>query len=265
MRILVADIAPFYILHAVPSDSDVLRVLISQGGSDIAGEAYNLSCSILKIINGLTHNPNATWTVNGEHIQEGDGVNVHTLETSKSVLTFNPLKTSHTGNYSCHGDLTSPAPPNQFSVHDYHPLIVSSELLASSQQTNKYINTSMLYLFSVPTPVVTVSHADTILYAGTNVSLICNVSLDAAVDSNVSVDIEWHNMEDGLLTNDTRVIASPTVDTTLSFISRLTLTPLTDEDQGDFTCKTHIHSSDHFIKGRSEKEMSISIFVSQRC
>ena len=112
---------------------------------------------------------------------------------------------------------------------------------------------------------MTVSRADTVLYAGTNVSLICNVSLDAAVDSNISVDIKWHNMEDGLLTNDTRVIVSPTVDATLSFISRLILTPLTDEDQGNFTCKTQIHSSDYFIKDGSENEKSISIFVLQRC
>ena len=82
---------------------------ISQGGSDRAGEVLYLNCSVLKTINGLVHSPSAAWTVNREHIQEGDNINISVHETSISFLTFNPLKTSHTGNYSCHGNLTSPA------------------------------------------------------------------------------------------------------------------------------------------------------------
>ena len=113
--------------HAVPSESDILRVNISQGGSGRAGEVLYLNCSVLKTINGLVHSPSATWTVNGEHIQEGDDIIISTHDTSISILTFNTLKTSHAGNYSCHGNLTSPAPPYQFSVFDYHLLRVSSE------------------------------------------------------------------------------------------------------------------------------------------
>ena len=127
-------------------------------------------------------------------------------------------------------------------------------------------NTSMLH-FSVPRPVVTVSHAEKVLYAGTNVSLICSVSLAAAVDSDVSVDIKWH-MENrpGPLTNSTkRIIVSPTFASTPSFISRLMLTPLTDKDQGNFTCKANTNSNDEFIIDGSESEMSIPISVMQRC
>ena len=102
---------------------------ISQGGPDRAGEVNYLNCSVLKTINGLVHSPNATWTVNGEHVQERDDINISVHETSISILTFNPLKTSHAGNYSCHGSLTSPAPPHQFSVFDYRLLRVSSEYL----------------------------------------------------------------------------------------------------------------------------------------
>lgn len=112
--------------HAVPSD--ILKVDISRQGSERTGEMYNLSCSILKMINGLALDPTATWTVNGEYIQEGSGISIHSLETSQSTLTFNPLKTSHAGNYSCCGNLTSSAPPHQFSVFSYHPFRVSSEL-----------------------------------------------------------------------------------------------------------------------------------------
>ncbi len=112
--------------------------------------------------------------------------------------------------------------------------------------------------------MVTVSHAGEVHYAGTNVSLICNVSLAAAVDSNVSVNIKWH-MGNRPLTNSTKgVVVSPTVATRPSFISRLTLTPLTDKDQGNFTCKATTDSNENYIIDGSESEMSISISVLQR-
>ena len=100
---------------------------ISQGGSDRAGEVLYLNCSVLKTINGLVNSPSITWTVNGEHIQEGDDIIISAHDTSTSILTFNTSKTSHAGNYSCHGNLTSPAPFYQFSVFDFHLLRVSSE------------------------------------------------------------------------------------------------------------------------------------------
>ena len=112
---------------------------------------------------------------------------------------------------------------------------------------------------------MTVSHAEEVLYAGTNVSLICSVSLAAAVDSDVSVDIKWY-MENTSLTNSTkRAIVSPTVATTPLFISKLMLTPLTDEDQGNFTCEAQTNSNNKFIIDGSESEMSIPIFIMQRC
>ncbi len=109
--------APFYTFHAVPPN--ILRVNISQRGSGKAGEVYNLNCSILKKIDGLAHNPIATWIINGEDLQEGSDVN--------SVLYYYPLKTSHAGNYSCNGSLTSLAPPHQISALEYYRLKVSSE------------------------------------------------------------------------------------------------------------------------------------------
>lgn len=127
---------------------------------------------------------------------------------------------------------------------------------------NKYINVA---LFSVPRPVVTISHADEVLYAGTNVSLICNVSLDADVDSDVSVDIKWYMENRSLINSTKRVILSPTIATTPPFISRLMLIPLTDEDQGNFICKANTNSDDKLLIKDSESEMSIPISVVQRC
>ena len=102
---------------------------------------------------------------------------------------------------------------------------------------------------------MTVSHTGTVLYAGTNVSLTCNVSLDAAVDTDISVNIKWYKGEMQLMS----IVA-----TTPPFVGSHTLTPLTDKDQGRFTCKAQTHSDDTFVVGGSENEMSISINVSQR-
>ena len=114
--------------------------------------------------------------------------------------------------------------------------------------------------------MVIVSHTKGVLYAGTNISLICNISLDDSVDSDMSVDVKWY-MGSGQLNNDTmeRFIVSRTINTTTSFIGNLTLTPLTDEEQGNFTCKAQIRSNNDFIIDGSENEMTIPISVSQRC
>ena len=113
--------------------------------------------------------------------------------------------------------------------------------------------------------MVIISHTEGVLYAGTNLSLICNVSLDDSVDSDVSVDVKWY-MESRQLNNTIeRFIISPTINTTTSFISNLTLTPLTDEEQGNFTCKAQTHSNNNFIVDGSENRITISISVLQRC
>ena len=119
-----------HIIHiSVPTD--ILTMNISQEGSARAGEIYRLKCSVQKIKNGLFHNPNATWFVSGEPVQERDGINISSPEASISILTFNPLKTSHARNYSCRGALISLAPPQHFSILDYHLLRVQSELLSA--------------------------------------------------------------------------------------------------------------------------------------
>ena len=118
--------------------------------------------------------------------------------------------------------------------------------------------------FSVPPPVINVSHNKEVLYAGTNVSLICSISLDSAVDSDVSPVVKWY-MGSRQLTNTTKLVISPTINSTSSFISNLTLTPLTDEDQGNFTCKAQVQSSNNnYVINSEEVRMSIFLPVTQR-
>ena len=61
----------------------------------------------------------AFWTVRGIPVGNGSGITVgivyNSLSTT-SVLTFDPLRTSHANVYVCNGSLTSPARDNPFTV-----------------------------------------------------------------------------------------------------------------------------------------------------
>ena len=75
-----------------------------------AGMIYNLTCSVSNAVDGLANSPIATWTTGGVTIYNSNNISVsNNMNNSTSTLTFNPLKTSHHGRYSCNGTLTSPA------------------------------------------------------------------------------------------------------------------------------------------------------------
>ena len=85
---------------------------MSRSGTARAGSFYNLTCTVSKMVDGLINSPTATWTTGGEAVTNGEGISVSTVsstETSVSTLTFDPLRTSHNGQYSCDGTLISPA------------------------------------------------------------------------------------------------------------------------------------------------------------
>ena len=63
-------------------------------------------------MSGLINSPTATWTTGGVAVTNRNGITVFAMATSEaaiSTLNFDPLKTSHNGQYSCGGTLTSQA------------------------------------------------------------------------------------------------------------------------------------------------------------
>ena len=77
-------------------------ISISATGVPTAGEEYNLTCSV--IVSAGT--PTIQWQYsNGSNVTTGGDITVGSQETSGSVttltLTFNPLHTSHGGEYIC--------------------------------------------------------------------------------------------------------------------------------------------------------------------
>ena len=107
-HIIITDHA---ILVSVPLDA--VTATVSSSDIAIAGMIYNLTCTVSKTVDGLLNSPTATWTTaGGGAVSNGNEITVSTMttdDTAISILTFDPLRTSHEGSYSCDGTLTSPA------------------------------------------------------------------------------------------------------------------------------------------------------------
>ena len=100
-------------LSCLSVPSTAINATVSSSGTARAGVIYNLTCTVSKTVDGLSISPTATWmTTGGVAVSNGNGITVSTRtmdETAVSTLTFDPLRTSHGGRYSCNGTLTSPA------------------------------------------------------------------------------------------------------------------------------------------------------------
>ena len=103
---------------------------------------YNMTCMVSKTMNGLINSPTVTWTTgHGEvALSNRNGITVSTTmitsDTATSTLTFDPLKSSHNGGYSCRGTLTSPALGEPLAPSVMVTLTVQSKLYINSQIAN---------------------------------------------------------------------------------------------------------------------------------
>lgn len=85
---------------------------------------------------------------------------------------------------------------------------------------------------AVPSPRVSVTaDRDRLLYDGENVTLSCEISLDAAIDVQTLLSLSWHGPSG-------EAVASATYHTTgeLTYHHDLTLTSLNSSDSGDYSC-----------------------------
>ena len=122
----------------------------------------------------------------------------------------------------------------------------------------------MYFFFLVSTPSVLLTVPDTLLYAGRIVSVTCSVTLSSAVDTSIFVNVTWLR-EDTVLSNATeRVSISPALNNMSSFITILTLSPLIDTDNTNFSCEAMAYSCDEFITNSSVNKTDIFIPVKVR-
>ena len=100
----------FSIFLSVPPTA--ITASVSSSGIARAGMVYSLTCTVSKTVGGLINSPTATWTTGGVAVTNGNGITVSTMATSETAISiqiFDPLRTSHNGQYSCDGTLTSQA------------------------------------------------------------------------------------------------------------------------------------------------------------
>ena len=94
---------------------------------------YNLTCTVTKTVGGLVNSIIATWTTpGGNTVSNGNGITVSMATTSRdtaSVLTFDPLRTSHGSNYYCDGRLISPALETPLTTFTVEELQVQSKTI----------------------------------------------------------------------------------------------------------------------------------------
>ena len=88
------------------------------------GNMYNLTCVVTMNVMGLSQAPNVHWFHNGNEVS----VVEDTVTTSTKVVTFSPLNTSDAGNYTCSGNISSPAPPHSVIVNQTRSITLQSKL-----------------------------------------------------------------------------------------------------------------------------------------
>ena len=82
----------------------MVSVSITPSGTNTAGEAYSLVCSVTVTGHGSTDTPTITWLDPMDSQVPSEMVST---TGSMSTLTFNPLSASHAGTYTCRATLTS--------------------------------------------------------------------------------------------------------------------------------------------------------------
>ena len=86
----------------------------------------------------------------------------------------------------------------------------------------------------MPVPDVTITATYTTpLYAGSNLTLTCDVTLDPNVDNDETVTISWSGPNN--ITGE-RYLVSATSGSGSTYTSSLRISPLTDQDNGIYTC-----------------------------
>ena len=95
----------------------------------------------------------------------------------------------------------------------------------------------------MPTPNVSISAFDGVLYAevGASLELTCSVFFDPAIADNVTVSVIWYQGTTPLFNTTDRVsIKSSHPDSRSPFISILTVYPINTTDSDNFTCRAGV-------------------------
>ena len=145
--------------------------------------------------------------------------------TDGATLIFCPLATSDTGKYTC--TLTvSVSQPEQSKVQN---IIIHSKYDCLMYM---YIKVSLSPTVPQPGVDITLSHAAP-LYAGTDFTLTCTVTLDTNVDNGEMIVTEWSGPQD---IQEERYSVTGASGSGSTYTDTLTISPLAHKDDGIYVC-----------------------------
>ena len=109
------------------------------------------------------------------------------------------------------------------------------------------------------------------LYEGTSQTLNCTATLSPSVDTDITVSVQWTTPD---ISSSDRITTAHPSSTESPFISTLSLSPLTRDDAGQYSCQVTATSSSPYITnstpGESEPQpltvtgMCVSFYHSQQ-
>ena len=233
-------------------------VTTSSYGSSIAGSVYSLVCMV-KVVDGLVVVPDVVWMKDGGVLVNGTNTTLtRTVSGGNSSLnlTFNPLLTSHGGQYTCVATISVP----QLSLN-----ITNSSSVTVSVQSEFNNVTFKCYhecnIFTVPVPSVTLSPVPlgSSVYTGTSISMSCAFTVQSVVDSPVMLNILWIGPQ-GPIYNGNRTMTIIT-QSMMVYNATLQINPSNSSDTGIYWCVGNISSNRSYIITSSNASTNTSLTV----
>ena len=224
----------------------------------VAGsEDLTLTCTVNKVIDGLTNIPSAQWMTTSGLVITGDDITITETvidgKTTTVTLSFSSLYTSHAGVYMCQGTLELPATMTNFTST---PTNVSVNVMC--KLLSVYDSYYLMSTNKVPTPTSTLSIPNGQLYEGTIQTMTCTVTLPDTVDTDVTMTVDWIlDSTNTIITTSDRVMVSPASGVMSPFVSSLTFNHLIINDAGQYSCHATADSSSQYIITSSPGSSSV--------
>ena len=95
------------------------------------------------------------------------------------------------------------------------------------------------------------------LYVGTSLNLTCTVTLDPNVNNNESVSIEWSGLQS--IPQNRYSVTGASEGSGTSYTGTLTISPLTDQDDGLYTCTVTVTGGTHVLPASNSNSINITV------
>ena len=198
-----------------------------------AGASGTLTCDYT-LSPPLDVTASATWTVNGSAVT-GD----ERISTDRLSLTLSPLTTSDSGTYTCTLTIISNTPyvtaqgPHQRSLQEFITVKSRSMIVL-------FFFLSSLSPSPVPPPAVSVSlNRSGTLFAGTDLTLTCTVTVDSSVNNDEAVSTHWSGL-DHIVPPERYSVTPAMGGSDGSYTGTLTISPLAEGDDGTLSCTGNV-------------------------